>query len=354
MYGETYTDCEFPQEELTILQIVYNTTNGPYWHWRNATDNVTNSENIAILNAFKDSSYSSQIQNIPSWVDNYDIDFTPSNPSSNNLAIWNFTGIHNPCIESWQGLTCSYEVRPGKLPLCHLSGIYLSKFNLTGTLPNAITALSYVTVINMRNNHLYGTLPSGLTNMTSLDYISLQDNYLTGSIDSKIFQMRFLTTIDFSLNELSGHISLHGLSKSIKRILLGFNNFTNSLDEIFYDWNSTNSECMLEAFDLTRKNIYGTLSTHLCSCHHMMYLGFGDNHLHGTVPECYASFDKLMSFSVLANKLYGSLPYGFFNISNLYTVDLSENKFEMDISEIFTANLSSLALLSLYEVYPCL
>lgn len=56
----------------------------------------------------------------------------------------------------------------------------LSKYDLTGTIPNELLDLSSITAIIFDYNSLVGTLPVNIGILTVLDYLSVTSNFMTG------------------------------------------------------------------------------------------------------------------------------------------------------------------------------
>ncbi|CAN0917305.1 Receptor-like protein EIX2 [Linum grandiflorum] len=87
--------------------------------------------------------------------------------------------------------------------------------------------LSFLTCIDLSNNHFQGDFPNQLTNLPGLAVLSLSGNDFKGQIPSNISELSQLSSLDLSNNKLSGSIppSLAGLS-SMGYLNLSNNNFS--------------------------------------------------------------------------------------------------------------------------------
>ncbi|KAJ9683255.1 hypothetical protein PVL29_019015 [Vitis rotundifolia] len=126
------------------------------------------------------------------------------------------------------------------LQLCTLSSLYildLAQNNLSGSIPSCVGNLSamaskigsyryeadwivltkgredsyrnilyLVNSIDLSNNGLSGDVPEGLTNLSRLGILNLSMNHLTGKIPDNIGSLQWLETLDLSRNQLSGPI----------------------------------------------------------------------------------------------------------------------------------------------------
>jgi hypothetical protein len=101
---------------------------------------------------------------------------------SDGYNTWHFDRnkdvIMNPCAEKWQGLACTcnnatstkfgrsyayaYDDHILTNSSCHISKIYLTASNLTGTIPLSISNLTELTHLHLNKNHLTNTLPTVL------------------------------------------------------------------------------------------------------------------------------------------------------------------------------------------------
>ncbi|MEK6221029.1 MAG: hypothetical protein N2D54_02150, partial [Chloroflexota bacterium] len=96
----------------------------------------------------------------------------------------------DPC--TWMGITCS-----GSAPSKHVTEISITGNNLTGSIPNTIGNLSFLTSVGLWNNTLAGEIPASIGNLTSLTYLSLDSNNLSGNIPWELANLINLTDLYF-------------------------------------------------------------------------------------------------------------------------------------------------------------
>ncbi|KAJ3694388.1 hypothetical protein LUZ60_009868 [Juncus effusus] len=120
---------------------------------------------------------------IPAWIGQL--------TSLTDLVLWNCSII---------------DLEYSTKPLSSLRSIDLSENNLTGKIPQNITALLGLTNLNLSNNHLCGTIPMEIGKMLSMESLDLRMNNLSGMIPNSLAILNFLTTLNLSYNNLSGEI----------------------------------------------------------------------------------------------------------------------------------------------------
>ncbi|KAK7263905.1 hypothetical protein RJT34_31504 [Clitoria ternatea] len=91
-----------------------------------------------------------------------------------------------------------------------VTSIDLSDNNFTGNLPNEITKLVGLVVLNLSRNHITGQIPQDMSNMHQLQSLDLSSNQLSGSIPSSISSLSFLGFLNLSNNNLLGAIPYTG------------------------------------------------------------------------------------------------------------------------------------------------
>jgi len=99
---------------------------------------------------------------------------------------------------TWAGVGCDDNN--------YTRSIELSGQQIEGTLPIAITKLTYLQSLNLVWNELHGQIPSELAEMRHLVSIELQYNFLSGVIPKELYSSQALDRISFSGNYLTGQI----------------------------------------------------------------------------------------------------------------------------------------------------
>ena len=124
----------------------------------------------------------------------------------------------NTPITSWEGVTI------GGSPL-RVTGLNLTRNQLTGTIAPGLGNLANLTVLALGGNHLTGPIPSWLGNLTNLQELYLWGNQLSGPIPSELGSIANLQELYLWGNQLTGTIpaelgnlnNLEVLSLSLRR-----------------------------------------------------------------------------------------------------------------------------------------
>ncbi|KAF2319634.1 hypothetical protein GH714_017748 [Hevea brasiliensis] len=87
-----------------------------------------------------------------------------------------------------------------------LTSIDLSGNHLSGDLPEAITKLVGLEVLNLSRNHIRGQIPKSISELHQLLSLDLSSNRLSGPIPQSISSLTFLGNLNVSNNNLSGMI----------------------------------------------------------------------------------------------------------------------------------------------------
>ncbi|KAH9537688.1 hypothetical protein CY35_16G066100 [Sphagnum magellanicum] len=110
-----------------------------------------------------------------------------------NLAGWSSSQPY-PCFDrqSWRGVVCSFHADNITDPCNYTVNIvvlHLTAASIVGTLPSAIGNLSQLVELTLTDNPgLSGNIPKELGNLTSLVTLNLSNNNLNGSIPAELFR----------------------------------------------------------------------------------------------------------------------------------------------------------------------
>ncbi|KAK3423639.1 hypothetical protein EUGRSUZ_F00511 [Eucalyptus grandis] len=185
---------------------------------------------------------------------------------------------------------------------------------------------SSLTFFNVYGCMSQGELPPNIFSLPNLLDLNLDYNDFTvsfpksnwsnnctliGSIPSSLVNLTKLTTLDLSRNELTGHIPSFVVKlEQLMYVDLSLNNFTGVLD--------------LGVFS-TLKNLQGPLPIPPLP---IVYFWATDNHFSGEIPTSICKVSSLESLGLARNNLSSSIPQCLGNLTNLWDLDLSANKFE--------------------------
>ncbi|MFS8014071.1 putative leucine-rich repeat-containing, plant-type, leucine-rich repeat domain superfamily [Helianthus anomalus] len=84
----------------------------------------------------------------------------------------------------------------------------LSGNMFSGNIPESITTLSGLQLLNLSNNELSGVIPPSMGNLIRLEALDISGNKLSGMIPQDLVQLNFLEFLNVSNNKLTGSIPL--------------------------------------------------------------------------------------------------------------------------------------------------
>ncbi|TVU24883.1 hypothetical protein EJB05_27347, partial [Eragrostis curvula] len=92
----------------------------------------------------------------------------------------------------------------------NMVSIDLSSNSLTGEIPNEVTSLSGVKILNLSRNHLCGKIPINIGTMQLLESLDLSENKLYGELPQSLSNLTYLSYLYLSYNNLTGRIPRGG------------------------------------------------------------------------------------------------------------------------------------------------
>ncbi|XP_004308532.1 PREDICTED: probable LRR receptor-like serine/threonine-protein kinase At3g47570-like [Fragaria vesca subsp. vesca] len=218
----------------------------------------------------------------------------------------------------WHGVTCSrkHDQRVAKLELMSLT--------LVGSISPHIGNLSFLRVLNLKNNSFNHQIPPQIGQLRRLQVLLLHNNSLSGTIPSNISNCIQLVTLFLSRNNLVGRIppKLSSLSK-LKSFVLQNNNLTGEIPPSLGNLSS------LEAIGLGYNNLEGSIPSVLCRWKKLTIFSLAINRLSGIIPPCIYNISGIVQFEVLSNQIQGTLPsnLGTTAFPNLQIFSVDENQF---------------------------
>ncbi|XP_058076102.1 receptor-like protein EIX2 [Magnolia sinica] len=82
----------------------------------------------------------------------------------------------------------------------------LSSNNLSGEIPEELSSLLGLRVLNLSRNHLTGKIPDKIGKLALLESLDFSKNQLSGTIPPSMSSLTFLSYLNLSNNNLSGKI----------------------------------------------------------------------------------------------------------------------------------------------------
>ncbi|KAJ1394036.1 Malectin-like carbohydrate-binding domain [Sesbania bispinosa] len=112
----------------------------------------------------------------------------------------------DPCVPQqhpWTGADCQLDKSSGNWVI---DGLGLDNQGLKGFLPNDISRLHNLQIINLSGNSIRGSIPSSIGTITSLQVLDLSYNFFNGSIPESLGQLTLLQRLNLNGNLLSGRV----------------------------------------------------------------------------------------------------------------------------------------------------
>ncbi|CAL2241509.1 unnamed protein product [Prunus armeniaca] len=157
----------------------------------------------------------------------------------------------------------------------------LSSNNVSGQVPNCLTHLENLVMLDLSYNVLSGKIPTTIGSVFRIETLKLRSNRFVGQLPSSLKNCTSLVVIDVGLNKLSGQIP-EWLGVSLKYLVI---------------------------LMLSSNHFNGSLPSQLCHLTHIQILDFSMNIISGSIPKC------LTNLTTLAQKGNPSL-----NISHSYVI----------------------------------
>ncbi len=192
-----------------------------------------------------------------------------------------------------------------------VTNIDLPQFGLNGILPDEISKLSQLQVIELNENELKGEIPASLAELKELTVLSLIFNQFSGTIPRELTTLSNLEDLDISNNDLTGTIPDDlGKLTNLFELRLGYNNLVGHIPDI-------SGLVNLEVFGVSGNRLTGPVPTELADLKSLWLIGFRDNRLEGELPDELALLENLNALFISGNNLVGCLNDSFADIVHL-------------------------------------
>ncbi|XP_024179816.1 probable LRR receptor-like serine/threonine-protein kinase At3g47570 isoform X2 [Rosa chinensis] len=231
-----------------------------------------------------------------------------------NMIFTNWSTTTPIC--NWVGVTCGARHH-------RVADLNLSYFSLTGTIPPDLGNLSFLVVLDIKNNSFHGILPQELACLRRLKYISLRNNKFMGVIPSWFGSLFKLQVFSLFGNQFSGSIpaTIFNLS-DLQTINLSYNQLSGPIPyEIGYLPN-------LKILSLFQNNLNGHIPSSIFNISTITILSLSFNQLSGSLPaDIGLALPKLEEFYAARNHLSGVIPKSISNASELRILSLEGSSF---------------------------
>jgi hypothetical protein len=186
---------------------------------------------------------------------------------------------------------------------------------LVGELPNEISWLTNLKILNLRQNRLQGSIPSGIfTELTSLEVLDLSFNEFSFALPEEFLSgLTQLETFSASVNSLTGPLPSGGrLPSSLEYFTMSVNYLSGSLPETWLE----HPMIALQVVDLGDNLIDGTISSNISNWSQLKSLGLYMTDISGSLPSELGHL-PLEELSLATSQLEGSLPTEIYELSKL-------------------------------------
>ncbi|KAK9081790.1 hypothetical protein Syun_031236 [Stephania yunnanensis] len=248
----------------------------------------------------------------------------------------------------------SSKLPPSIYNLSSLWTLGLAMNRIVDRLPSDIgrTFLPNLRVLFIADNHFFGPLPSSLFNISTLEVLELSRNGFTGKVPDNMGNMQKLQVLSlFENNQLgsSGHADdLKFLSSINNTVLKAIRVADCQLSGILHKSLANISFNQLEELILSGNQISGIIPSEIfIKLPNLTRLYLRDNFLTGNIPQDIGKLNNLQALTLGNNNLSGRIPSSINNLARLLYLDLSHNNFEGVVPN--TSNLQSLLELDLSE-----
>ncbi|KAB1221212.1 hypothetical protein CJ030_MR2G020390 [Morella rubra] len=152
--------------------------------------------------------------------------------------------------------------------------------SLKGAIPDCISNLRHLQVLDLSSNRLNSSIPSEVWSLENLQFLDLSSNALGGSFSSKMQTSSVMEQLNLSQNYITGNIpSIIGTFESLRYLDLSKNLFQGEIPQSLGDLKG------LDELDLSYNNLSGTIPKSLEALPFLKYLNLSFNKLSGEIPS---------------------------------------------------------------------
>ena len=217
-------------------------------------------------------------------------------------------------VTAWEGVRVSGS--PSRI-----SGLFLSRKQLTGTIPAALGQLSQLQQLSLGNNQLTGYIPVELGKLTELRELSLSNNRLWGAIPVELGQLSKLEELSLTTNRLSGRIpSELGRLSRLEVLFLSNNRLSGAIPV------GLGQLLQLRSLSLGFNRLSGGVPAELGQLTELVWLQLQNNQLGGRIPAEWGQLTRLQGLFLKLSGLTGEIPAELGRLTRLQELSLEYNR----------------------------
>ena len=217
-------------------------------------------------------------------------------------------------VTAWEGVRVSGS--PSRV-----SGLFLSRKQLTGTIPAALGQLSQLQQLSLGNNQLTGYIPVELGQLTELRELSLSNNRLWGAIPVELGQLSKLEELSLTTNRLSGRIpSELGRLSRLEVLFLSNNRLSGAIPV------GLGQLLQLRSLSLGFNRLSGGVPAELGQLTELVWLQLQNNQLGGRIPAELGQLTRLQGLFLKLSGLTGEIPAELGRLTRLQELSLEYNR----------------------------
>ena len=211
-----------------------------------------------------------------------------------------------------------------------MTEILLPDNNLAGTLPQTLSNIDWLKVLNLSSNKLSGEFPKCIVKATNLEIVDLSNNNLTGSIPGEISKLIYLRSLNLKRNKINGEIP-RTISRCVQLRMLniGENQVSGTIPDVLSALKN------LTVLNLQKNAFTGAIPPSLGLMYKLEILNFEYNQLTGDIPAAITTMIKLRQLVLRYNNLSGVIPERMENLLDLEVLYIDHNQLTGPIPKRF-------------------
>ncbi|XP_026439445.1 polygalacturonase inhibitor 1-like, partial [Papaver somniferum] len=200
--------------------------------------------------------------------------------------------------------------------------------NITGSIPQSITKLKHLVLLDLSDLSLSGPVPNFLNQLTLLDRLVLSDNQFSGSVPPNLSDLKDIRNIYLDGNKLTGSIpeSYGKFTGTAPALYLARNKLTGPIPKSF-------GALAYPYIDLSRNKLTGDASMLIKPNHDFTtFIDLSRNQFEFDLSK--VKFPKNLNwFDISHNKIFGAIPDEIKNLESLNQLKLGYNRASSDLEQ---------------------